>query len=132
MVLNIAFILAALVFFKGTLTLPGIAGIILTMGMSVDANVLIFERIREELRNGKTVRNAIENGYDRATITILDSNLTTLITGIILYVYGTGAVRGFAVTLSIGIVSSMFTAIVITKAIYDNFITNKNRTTLSV
>lgn len=130
--LNIAFVFAALTFFKGTLTLPGIAGIILTVGMSVDANVLIFERIREELRNGKTVRNAIENGYDRATITILDSNLTTLITAIVLYQFGTGAIRGFAVTLSIGIISSMFTAIIVTKAIYDNFVTNKNRDKLSV
>ncbi len=130
--LNIGFIFAALTFFNATLTLPGIAGIILTIGMAVDANVLIFERIREELRAGKTVRNAVDNGFNRATVTILDSNITTLITAAILYQFGTGAIRGFAVTLSIGIISSMFTAIIVSNAIYDNFITNKNRDKLSI
>ncbi|HOD54460.1 MAG TPA: SecD/SecF family protein translocase subunit, partial [Candidatus Cloacimonadota bacterium] len=130
--LNICFIFAALTFFNATLTLPGIAGIILTIGMAVDANVLIFERIREELKNGKTVRNAVDNGFNRATVTILDANITTLITAAILYQFGTGAIRGFAVTLSIGIISSMFTAIIVSNAIFDNFITNKNRSKLSI
>ncbi len=130
--LNIGFIFAALTFFNATLTLPGIAGIILTIGMAVDANVLIFERIREELKNGKTVRNAIDNGFARATVTILDSNITTLITAAVLYQFGTGAIRGFAVTLSIGILSSMFTAIIVSNAIFDNFLTNKNRDKLSI
>lgn len=100
--------------------------------MAVDANVLIFERIREELKNGKTVRNAIDNGFARATVTILDSNITTLITAAVLYQFGTGAIRGFAVTLSIGILSSMFTAIIVSNAIFDNFLTNKNRDKLSI
>jgi len=130
--LNIGFIFAALTAFNATLTLPGIAGIILTIGMAVDANILIFERIREELRAGKTIRNAIDNGFSRATVTILDSNITTLITAAILYQFGTGAIRGFAVTLSVGILSSMFTSIVVSNAIFDNFVTNKNRDKLSI
>lgn len=132
LILNILFIFAALTFFRATLTLPGIAGIILTIGMAVDANVLIFERVREELRAGKTVRNAIDAGWARAMVTIVDANLTTLITAAVLYQFGTGSIRGFAVTLSIGILSSMFTAIVLVKAIYDNWILNKNRTKLSI
>ncbi|MCK4597021.1 MMPL family transporter, partial [bacterium] len=101
-----------------TLTLPGIAGIILTIGMAVDANVLIFERIREELRAGKTILSAIDSGYSRAFRTILDANITTLITAIVLYQFGTGPIKGFAVTLSIGILASMFTAIVITRVVF--------------
>ena len=112
--LNLVILLAALAGFRGTLTLPGIAGIILTIGMAVDANVLIFERIREELDAGKTVRRAIRDGYGRAFVTILDANLTTLITAAVLYQFGTGPIKGFAVTLSIGILASMFTAIVVT------------------
>ncbi|MCU0643176.1 MAG: protein translocase subunit SecD [bacterium] len=119
LVLNIVFILALLSAFHATLTMPGIAGIILTIGMAVDANVLIFERVREELRSGKTIRAAIDAGYGRAFITILDSNLTTLLTGLVLYQFGTGPVQGFAVTLSIGIICSMFTAIVVTRLIFD-------------
>lgn len=130
--LNIGFIFAALTAFKATLTLPGIAGIILTFGMAVDANVLIFERIREEIAAGKTIRNAVDNGFSRATVTILDSNITTLITAAILYQFGTGAIRGFAVTLSIGIISSMFTAIIVSNAIFDNFVTNAQRDKLSI
>lgn len=130
--LNVAFIFAVLTIFGGTLTLPGIAGIILTIGMAVDANVLIFERIREEIRNGKTPRNAVEAGFSRAMITIIDSNITTLITAAVLYQFGTGPIRGFALTLSIGIISSMFTAIIVTKAIFDGFVTNRNREKLSI
>ncbi|RKY89746.1 protein translocase subunit SecD [candidate division KSB1 bacterium] len=122
LLLNIIFVLAILAGFHATLTLPGIAGIILTIGMAVDANVLIFERIREELRTGKTIRASIDAGYSRAFRTILDANVTTLITAIVLYQFGTGAIKGFGVTLSIGIIASMFTAIVVTRVIFD-FIT---------
>lgn len=116
---NVILVLGALASFGATLTLPGIAGIILTIGMAVDANVLIFERIREELAAHKTLWNAIDLGYKRAFITILDANLTTLIVAIILYWQGTGAIRGFAVTLSIGILASMFTAIYLTRLVFD-------------
>jgi len=119
LVLNIIFLMAVLGGFGFTLTLPGIAGIILTIGMAVDANVLIFERIREEIRAGKTVWNAIKNGYDRALITILDANVTTAIAGLVLYQFGTGPIRGFALTLIIGIIASMFTALVVSRAIFD-------------
>jgi preprotein translocase subunit SecD len=124
LVLNILFIMAVLASFHATLTLPGVAGIILTIGMAVDANVLIFERIREELRTGKTIRAAIDAGYARAFTTIMDANITTLLTALVLYQFGTGPIRGFAVTLSIGIVASMFTAIVVTRVIFD-YITDR-------
>ena len=119
LLLNMVLIMGALAAFGATLTLPGIAGIILTIGMSVDANVLIFERIREELRVGRTVRAAVDAGFARAFITILDANVTTLIAALVLFQFGTGPIKGFAVTLSIGIVASMFTAIVFCKTIYD-------------
>ena len=119
LVLNIVFIMAIMAYFHATLTLPGIAGIILTMGMAVDANVLIYERIREELRRGKTVRASIEVGYGKAFITILDANVTTFIAGLVLYTYGSGPVQGFALTLMIGIVASMFTAIIVSRVIFD-------------
>ena len=119
LILNMILIFGALAAFKATLTLPGIAGIVLTIGMSVDANVLIFERIREELRLGRTVKAAIEAGFERATITILDANITTLIAAIILFQYGTGPIKGFAVTLSIGIVASMFTAVVFCRGMFE-------------
>ena len=112
---NMVLILAVLSFLQATLTLPGIAGIILTIGMAVDANVLIFERIREETRIGRTPMNAIDAGYKRALTTIIDANLTTLIAAILLYVFGSGPIRGFAVTLAVGIVTSMFTAIMLTR-----------------
>ena len=117
--LNIIIILGALAAFRATLTLPGIAGIVLTIGMAVDANVLIFERIREELRYGKPPRTAVEAGYGKAFLTILDSNVTTLIAALFLFQFGTGPVKGFAVTLTIGIIASMFTAIFVTRIIYD-------------
>ncbi len=132
LIVNIGFILAALTMMEATLTLPGIAGMILTIGMAVDANVLIFERIREELRTGKTVRSAIDSGFSRAIVTILDANITTLITAIVLYQFGTGPIRGFAVTLSIGIIGSMFAAIILVRAMFDGMIGNKPRKTLSI
>jgi protein-export membrane protein SecD len=116
---NMVIIVAALAVLGATLTLPGIAGIILTIGMAVDANVLIFERIREERRAGKNVPTAVNAGYNKAFITILDANVTTLLTAGVLYLLGTGPIRGFAVTLAIGILSSMFTALVFTRAIFD-------------
>jgi SecD/SecF fusion protein len=117
--LNMVFLLAVMAYLQATLTLPGIAGIILTIGMAVDANILIFERVKEELRAGKTVKAAVEIGYEKAFRTILDSNVTTLITAVALYEFGTGPIRGFAVTLIVGIVASMFSAITITRAIFD-------------
>jgi preprotein translocase subunit SecD len=129
-------VLGGLAGFGATLTLPGIAGLVLTIGMAVDANVLIFERIREELRrskgSGKTVWLAIENGYSRAFWTILDANLTTFAVALILYNFGTGPIRGFAVTLSIGILASFFTAIVVTKELYGWFIGNRQIEKLSI
>jgi len=110
--------------FHATLTLPGVAGIILTIGMAVDANVLIFERIREELRTGKTIRASIDAGYGRAFTTILDANLTTIMMALVLYQFGTGPIQGFAVTLTIGIAASMFTAIVVTRFVFD-YVTSK-------
>ncbi|MDD4503316.1 MAG: protein translocase subunit SecD [Clostridiaceae bacterium] len=115
LVLYIVIVLTVLASIKATLTLPGIAGIILSIGMAVDANVIIFERIKEELRLGKTLRAAIDSGFRRAFLTIFDSNITTLIGAVVLFYFGTGPIKGFAVTLSIGILSSMFTAIVITR-----------------
>lgn len=132
LLLNIPLILACLAAFGGTLTLPGIAGIILSVGMSVDANVLIFERIREELRLGKTPRAAVEAGYSRATLTILDSNITTLIAAVVLFQFGTGPVRGFAVTLTIGIITSLFTAIAVTRVIFDYLLMQKQVRTISI
>lgn len=117
--LNLVLILGALSYFKASLTLPGIAGIILTIGMAIDANVLIFERIREEIKNGKSLRTAISAGYKRAFLTIVDANFTTLITALILFRFGSGPVRGFAITLSIGIIASMFTALFCTRIIFD-------------
>jgi preprotein translocase subunit SecD len=117
LVINIVLIIAALSMLQATLTLPGIAGIVLTMGMAVDANVLIYERIREELRNGNSPQAAIHAGYERAFDTIFDSNLTTLIAAIMLFFIGTGPVKGFAVTLSIGILTSMFTAVLASRAV---------------
>ncbi len=119
LLLNIVLLLGVMSYVDTTLTLPGIAGIVLTIGMAVDANVLIFERIREELANGKSVRGAIEAGYDRAFGTILDSNVTTLISSVILIFMGTGPVKGFGVTLTIGITVSMFTALVATRLMFD-------------
>jgi len=119
--LNLLLLLACMTAFRATLTLHGIAGIVLSLAMAVDANVLIFERIREELATNKTVKAAIDSGYHRAFTAIIDSNLTTLIAGAVLFHFGTGPIKGFAVTLSIGLVVSMFTAIVVTKVIFDTY-----------
>ena len=117
LVTNLVLIVALLSMLPTSLTLPGIAGIVLTVGMAVDANVLIFERIREELRSGLRVQDAIHSGYEKAFVTIADANVTTLIAAVVLFVFGTGPIKGFAVTLSIGIITSMFTAIFGTRAI---------------
>lgn len=115
--LNLVFIVALLSMLQATLTLPGIAGIVLTVGMAVDANVLIFERIREEIRNGNSPQASIHAGYEKAFSTIADANITTLIAAVLLFSFGTGPIKGFAVTLSLGIISSMFTAIMVTRAL---------------
>ena len=119
LVLNLICLMGALSALNATLTLPGIAGIVLTIGMGVDSNVLIFERIREELRAGKAVRLAVDGGYDKALLTIVDSHVTTLITGVALFLFGTGPIKGFAVTLCLGIAINLFTALVGTKVIFD-------------
>jgi len=113
---NMVVLTALMSMLNATLTLPGIAGIVLTMGMAVDANVLIFSRIREEIANGMSIQRAIHEGFDRAFSAIVDGNLTTLLVGGILFAMGTGPIKGFAVTLSIGILTSMFTAIIVTRA----------------
>jgi len=131
LVLNGLLVLAIMSILGSTLTLPGIAGFVLTLGMAVDANVLINERIREELRAGKTVRQSVEQGYDKVFWTIVDSHVTTLVAGVVLMQYGSGPVRGFAVTLIIGLVASMFTSIVVTRAFMD-FFTRRETARLSV
>jgi len=119
--LNIVLLIGILSAFRGTLTMPGIAGVALTIGMSVDANILIFERIREELRVGKTIRTAISQGFSRAWLAIFDSNMTTIITGVVLYIFGTGPIKGFALTLVIGLVTNLITAVFVTKTVLDYF-----------
>jgi preprotein translocase subunit SecD len=130
--LNIVLIGAGLAGFQATLTLPGIAGIILTIGMAVDANVIIFERIREELTLGRTPRAAVAAGYDRATLTILDANVTTLIAAAVLIQFGTGSVRGFAITLSLGVVASLFTSLILSRLIFDYLLMYRQTKTLSI
>lgn len=115
--LNVVLLMAALTLFGATLTLPGIAGIVLTMGMAVDANVLIYERIREEMHNGRTIIASIDTGFRRAMATIVDANMTHLIASLILFQLGSGPVRGFAVTLGVGIITSFFTAVMVTRLI---------------
>ncbi len=132
LVVNIILIGGGLAAFQATLTLPGIAGIILTIGMAVDANVIIFERIREELRSGRTPLAAVHAGFERASLTILDANVTTLIAAIVLFQFGTGPIKGFAVTLALGIVSSLFTALILSKSIFDLVLQNKKSSTLSI
>jgi len=124
---NVVLIVAVLSLFQATLTLPGIAGIVLTVGMAVDANVLIYERIREELNLGNTPHASINAGYEKAYATILDANVTTLIAAIVLFIFGTGPVKGFATTLTIGIATSMFTAIVGTRAVVNLIIGGKKK-----
>jgi preprotein translocase subunit SecD len=130
--LNLVILMGAMGALRSTLTLPGIAGIVLTIGMAVDANILILERIREELRLGKTIRAAVEQGYSRAFLTILDSNLTTVVAAVILFQFGTGPVKGFAVTLTIGLIANMFTAIFVTRVIYDMVLSRREVRALSI
>ncbi len=132
LIMNLVLIVAVLSLLQATLTLPGIAGIVLTVGMAVDANVLIFERIREELRNGNTPQSSIQAGYEKALSTIADANITTLIAAIVLYIFGTGSIKGFAITLSIGIVTSMFTAIMGTRAIINLIVGGRRIKKLSI
>lgn len=132
LLLNVGYLLACLAAFGATLTLPGIAGIVLTLGMAVDANVLISERIREEIRSGKTVRAAVEAGYERALPAILDSNATTFLSGLILFQFGSGPVRGFAVTLCIGIVTTVFSAVFCTRICYDYLLQVRRIQTVSI
>lgn len=129
---NFVLILGVMSQFEATLTLPGIAGIILTIGMSVDANVLIFERVREEIRMGRTPMNALEYGYEKAFSTIMDANITTIIAAIVLFQFGTGPIKGFAITLSIGILASLFTAIFVTKAVFWTMLRGKDIAKLSI
>ena len=132
LVLNVFFMMAVLAGFEAVLTLPGIAGVILTLGMAVDANVLINERIREEVRNGKTARSAVDTGYERAIPAILDSNLTTFLAGVILFQFGTGPVRGFAVTLCVGILTTVVSAVYGTRIYYDYRLARRNLARLSL
>lgn len=133
LILNILILMGTLSYFKATLTLPGIAGIILTIGMAVDANVLVFERIREELVTGKNILSSVASGFSRAFRTILDANMTTIIAAIFLFQFGTGPVKGFAVTLIIGITASMFTAVFVSHLIFDIFLAKrKKREKLSI
>jgi preprotein translocase subunit SecD len=130
--LNIVLIGAGLAAFQATLTLPGMAGIILTIGMAVDANVIIFERIREEIAVGRTPRAAVAAGFDRATLTILDANVTTLIAAVVLFQFGTGPVKGFAVTLSLGVIASMFTALILSRLVFDFLLQKRKTKSLSI
>jgi len=129
---NLLLLIGIMSMFEATLTLPGLAGIVLTVGMAVDANVIIFERIREELRSSKTPRAAVATGFNRATLTILDANITTLLTALVLFEYGTGPIKGFAVTLSIGVVTSVFAALVITRILFDLYPGTRHIESLSI
>jgi preprotein translocase subunit SecD len=132
LIANIILIAAALSLLQATLTLPGIAGIVLTIGMAVDANVLVFERIREEMRAGRTPISSIDAGYSRAITTIIDANVTTLIAAVLLYQFGSGPVRGFAVTLAIGIITSLFTAIMLTRLMVATWLKKSRPDTLPI
>jgi preprotein translocase subunit SecD len=131
-VLNTVIVFAALSTLGATLTLPGIAGLILTVGMSDDCNVIISERIREELRAGKSPRSAVDAGYSRAFWAIFDSNVTTLIAAVVLMQYGTGAIKGFAVTLTIGIISNLFTGVFCTRVLFDWIVRSRTKETLAI
>jgi preprotein translocase subunit SecD len=132
LVLNIVMLFGGLAMFGATLTLPGIAGVILTIGMAVDANVLVFERIREELRVGRTVRSAVDLGFEKALSSIIDSNVTTLIAAVFLFQFGTGPIRGFAVTLTIGLLASMFTAVFVSRWLFDLVLSRRAVQRLSI
>jgi len=132
LVLNTVILMAALSYFNATLTLPGIAGVILTIGMAVDSNVLIFERIREELRAGKAVVAAVDAGFAKAWWTIVDTHVTTIVSCLFLFLFGTGPVKGFAVTLVIGLFANVFTAVWVSKTIFDFELSGKPVTALSI
>ena len=132
LLLNLVLLLGALAYFGAALTLPGIAGILLTVGMAIDANVLVFERIREEIRLGKTVRAAIDAGYAKALSTIVDANITTFIAAVVLFQFGTGPIKGFAITLCIGIAASMFTAVFVSRVIFDSTMSRKKISRISI
>jgi preprotein translocase subunit SecD len=127
LVLNLVILLAALAAFGAVLTLPGIAGVILTIGMGVDSNVLVFERIREELRNGKSPASAVQSGFDKAFLTIIDTHVTTVVSAFFLFLFGTGPIRGFAITLTIGLIANVFTAIYVSKTIFEYHLTKMDR-----
>src|SRR6202165_634688 len=129
LVLNAVILVAALSYFSANLTLPGIAGIILTVGMAVDSNVLIFERIREELRSGKSIPAAIEAGFGKAWWTIVDTHVTTIVSCLFLFLFGTGPVRGFAVTLVIGLLANVFTAVFVSRVIFDYELSGRRQVT---
>ena len=132
LILNMFFLFAGLAALRGTLTMPGIAGIVLTVGMAVDANILIFERIREELRGGKSVKVAVEYGFDRAWRTILDAHLTNLISSLVLFRFGTGPIKGFAITLGLGIIANLYTAVFVSRMIFDSFLARRESRTISI
>ncbi len=127
LLLNMILMIAGLIMFGATLTLPGIAGIILTIGMAVDSNVLIFERIREELRSGKTVPSAVEQGFGHAFVTIIDTHVTTIVSSLFLYVFGVGPIRGFAVTLVLGLLVNLFSAVYVSRTIFIWLLTRKGK-----
>ena len=127
LILNVIILVAALAYFGAVLTLPGIAGVILTVGMGVDSNVLIFERIREELRMGKTVGAAVAGGFERAFVTIIDTHVTTIVSALILFTFGTGPIRGFAVTLTIGLLANLFTSVFVSRVIFDYVLTKREK-----
>ena len=131
-IINVFLVMGVLAAFRATLTLPGIAGLLLTVGVAVDANILIFERIREELRSGKTIRLALDTGYNRAFITIIDTHITGIVSAIFLIIFGTGPIKGFAVTTIIGLLASLFTAVFVTRVIFDYFTWNFNIKKLSI
>jgi preprotein translocase subunit SecD len=128
---NVVLVFAFLCTAGATLTLPGITGIALTIGMAVDCNIIIYERIREELRLGKNARAAVKTGFDKALLAVLDANITTFIAGIVLYTYGTGPIKGFAVTLMIGIISTLFTGVFLSRTLMD-FVTRKANATINL
>jgi preprotein translocase subunit SecD len=132
LLLNVIMLMGALSWFRATLTLPGIAGMALVIGMAVDSNVLMFERMREELRLGKTVRSAVDGGYNKAFLTILDCHVTTLITAAVLFQFGTGPIKGFAVSLSLGVLINLYTALIGTKTVFDWMTTRTDMKRLSI
>jgi preprotein translocase subunit SecD len=132
LIINMLFLLSCMAYFGSTLTLPGLAGIVLSMAMAVDANVLIFERIKEELRAGKPIRIALDSGYAKAATTIIDSNVTTIIAAILLFQFGTGPIKGFAVTLTLGNLITIFTSTWINRLMHQTWIANPQVNTLSI